>query len=130
MGPGLPKASLTVLLVDDEPAVRAVVAAVLRLDGHTVLEAADPSAGLALGDDRAAPPDLLISDVTLPGFDGPELARRLHEKWPDLPVLLISGYVARALTRCELDSLAADFLQKPFTPAELSAKVRELTASS
>lgn len=65
----------------------------------------------------------------MPGLDGPELTRRLRERGPDLPVLLMSGYTEDMLSRSDLESLGALFLEKPFTPAQLLDGVSSLLGS-
>ena len=95
-----------ILLVEDEPAVRALADRLLTRAGHEVRSAAAPSEALALADGAA--PDLLVSDVMLPEMDGIELHARLED----------------AIARGE------HFLQKPFGPAELLAKVREAAAKA
>jgi two-component system cell cycle sensor histidine kinase/response regulator CckA len=116
----------TILLVEDEDAVRAVVAAVLRRHGYTVLEAATPAAAMRMFDDNASRIDLLVSDVVMPGMNGPALAQRLVGKRPQLCVLLISGY--GEMPRPAGDHHNIDFLRKPFQASALADKVQELLA--
>ncbi|HWP62337.1 MAG TPA: ATP-binding protein [Candidatus Binatia bacterium] len=112
----------TILLVEDEAAVRALVRRILEGDGYAVVEAADGGAAEAAAADLDAPPDLLVSDVVLPGLTGPELARRLRARWPDLRIVFVSGYPA---PEAGLDGAAegAAFLAKPFSPDQLRAAV-------
>lgn len=104
----------TVLVVDDEDLVRGLAAVALRRAGYDVLEAATPSAAL----DVEGEIDLLLTDVVLPEMDAFELARRLVARWPEVRVLYMSGYANAAEE--------GEFIGKPFTPAELVAKVRSL----
>ncbi|HXF96088.1 MAG TPA: PAS domain S-box protein [Gemmatimonadales bacterium] len=119
------RGSETILLVEDEPAVRAPVKELLEDAGFRVLEAADARAALALVE---RDPDLaihvLVTDVVMPGMKGHELAQRFRERRPGALVLFTSGYSPQALAG-ELPPGAA-FLAKPFTPEALARKVREL----
>jgi CheY-like chemotaxis protein len=105
-----------VLLVDDDDAVRRVAARILREAGYTADEAAAPSAAIARASDGV---DLLVTDVILPEMSGRELAARMREMRPDLPVLFVSGH---APGPAEEDPA---LLAKPFTPEVLLARVRE-----
>jgi two-component system cell cycle sensor histidine kinase/response regulator CckA len=108
----------TVLLVDDEESVRRVTAKLLASAGYRVLEAATPSEAIVAATRGV---DLLVTDVLLPEIDGRELAKRLRESSPELPVVFVSGY-APGGPRSTPD-LA--LLAKPFTPDALLARVRE-----
>jgi signal transduction histidine kinase/CheY-like chemotaxis protein len=116
-----------VLLVEDDPQVRAVVLKVLRRAGHTVLDAADGEEALERASDPAQPIDVLLTDVVMPRLGGRELAARIRLTRPDLKVLFISGYVEQGFAPDELDE-ATRFLQKPFTPAALEAELSSLLA--
>ena len=115
--------SETVLVAEDDPAVRALVSLVLRRLGYDILEAADASHAELLAERHAGPIHLLLTDVVMPGAHGPELARRLRSTRPDMRVLLMSGYTDDELV---VDGMlgGADFLAKPFTPTELGLRVR------
>jgi PAS domain S-box-containing protein len=112
-----------ILLVDDDPDVRAVAAAMLREAGHTVIEAGSGGAALERLVDRAAPIDLLIADLAMPGMNGFELARAARQKRPDLPVLFVTGFADMAQAE---DGRRETVLQKPFRADELTAKVAEV----
>jgi hypothetical protein len=115
-------AGATVLVVDDEPAVRAIVARVLEQGGYRVLQAHDGAEALdAVA--RTGPPGLVLTDVIMPGVGGIELVRRLRERWPALPVLFISGYSAASLDGQGVIGSEEDLLQKPFSPDELLRRV-------
>ncbi|HWG38625.1 MAG TPA: PAS domain S-box protein [Terriglobales bacterium] len=119
----------TILLVEDEAAVRELVAEVLRDQGYEVLAAGHPSEALELAAQRREPLDLLISDVVLPDCDGRALLKELQQQQPTLQVLFISGFPDQAIARHgQLDAGLA-FLQKPFTPESLARKVREVLES-
>src|SRR4051812_19594874 len=115
-------AEQTVLLVDDDDAVRRLAAQVLGDEGYLVVEAAGPAEALAICE-RGDVFDLLVTDVSMPGMSGRELAREICVLRPGIPVLFISGYD---------DSLvhggasADPFLAKPFSAAALAHKVKEL----
>jgi PAS domain S-box-containing protein len=112
-----------ILLVDDDPDVRAVVAAMLREAGHTVIEAGSGGAALERLVDRAASIDLLIADLAMPGMNGFELARAARQERPDLPVLFVTGFADMAKAE---DGHRETILQKPFRAEELTAKVAEV----
>jgi CheY-like chemotaxis protein len=118
--------SPAILVVDDEPGVRAVAARMLRDLGYAVIEAGDAAAALSAFDGGARI-DLLVADVVLPGMSGRELARRCVGEHPGLAVLLISGYPSDpAAAAIEAGATAPAFLAKPFTMDALGARVRRL----
>ena len=116
----------TVLLVEDENAVRVLVRRVLDRMGYTVLEAEDGPTALRVMDQRGAPVDLLLTDVIMPGMSGRELADRLLESQPDLKVLFMSGYTDEAISQHGVLADGVSFLEKPFTPDLLLQRVREV----
>ena len=124
----LPRGSETVLLVEDDAGVRHLVCEVLKSQGYRVLDAADPEEALRLAETHEGTIDLLISDVVLPGESGPRMASRLRALRPGLAVLFVSGYTDEAVQRHGVLAASSLFLQKPFTPADLAAKVREALA--
>ena len=118
----------TILLVEDEAAVRAVTRELLVRNGYTVLEAADGPAALALVNGAEGPShiDLLLTDVIMPGMSGRELAEQMIARSRGLRVLYISGYTDDAVVRHGVSDSAMFFLQKPFTLSALAKKVREV----
>ena len=116
----------TVLLVEDDAAVRDLVADVLRRRGYRVLEAVDGAAAAALAGRHAGVLHLLVTDVVMPGMGGQDLARALLEAHPGLRVLLISGYSGERARDAVPPGRHVAFLQKPFSPGALARKVREL----
>ena len=127
--PSLPAAAArTVLLVEDDDVVRAVVAEMLVELGYVVREAGGSEEALELAGDRDGM-DILLTDVVMPGLGGPELAAKLCEIRPALRVLYMSGYTARPTANAEETLCAgASFLQKPFTFELLRHKLDTLAA--
>ena len=116
----------TVLLVEDEPAVRIMTSRALQEFGYGVIEASGGHQALGVLERKDTRFDLLITDVILPGMDGPELARRAAELTPNLPVLFISGYTDDEIVRRGLLQAGQPFLQKPFTPEALAMQLTRL----
>jgi two-component system, cell cycle sensor histidine kinase and response regulator CckA len=115
----------TILLVEDELAVRRLASKLLRQQGYTVLEAANGLEALRLASDQKQPIHLLLTDVVMPGMSGPELALHLGQEQPDMKVIYMSGYADEALGNHGILAEGMDFLQKPFTPHDLTVRVRE-----
>jgi two-component system, cell cycle sensor histidine kinase and response regulator CckA len=116
--------SMTILAVDDEPTLRMLVEAVLRDHGYSVLTAGSGAQALALFREHHEKIDLLLSDIVMPGMDGPSLAAELQMSCPDLKVLLMSGY-------CDPDQLSYgyEFIPKPFALTDMLAKIEALLHS-
>jgi signal transduction histidine kinase/CheY-like chemotaxis protein len=112
----------TVLVVEDEDAVRALAVASLERHGYRVLAAASGEEALRVAQDFRDPIDLLLTDVVMPGMKGPDLAKRLKTVRPATRVLLISGYAADVVTSADLKDTT--LLSKPFSPAVLTRAVR------
>jgi CheY-like chemotaxis protein len=123
-----PTTRATILVVEDEPAVRQIVAATLRSD-YEVLVAPSGEEALAIADTLAAPPDLLLTDAIMPGLSGVDTAARLVEKWPTLRVLFMSGFSDEHLS-ISRSTHPAGVIQKPFAPRDLKARVRDALAST
>ena len=117
--------SETVLLVEDEAAVRNLVKAVLERKGYAVLAASDGAAALALVDGHAGAIHLLLTDVVMPGMNGRDLAARVKAKRPAIKVVFMSGYPADAPADFGMEGGPA-FLSKPFNERALSMKLREV----
>ncbi|HYU49759.1 MAG TPA: PAS domain S-box protein [Candidatus Limnocylindria bacterium] len=120
----LPSASGTILLVEDEPIVRALIRVVLERTGYTILEAPDGPAALAIADEHPQI-DLLLADVVMPGMTGLELARRVAGKLRGLPIVLMSGYAEEGLPPSAAADNEMGFVAKPFTTESLEGAVRE-----
>ena len=118
----------TVLVVDDDPTVREVVATYLRRDGLEVLEAADGPA--ALEADAASTPDLVVLDLMLPGLDGLEVFRRLRARRGGVPVVMLTARGDEADRVLGLEVGADDYVAKPFSPRELVLRVQALLRRS
>jgi two-component system cell cycle sensor histidine kinase/response regulator CckA len=116
----------TILLVEDEPAVRQMASRALQEHGYLVLEAGSGPEALELVQRSAAVLDLLVSDVVMPGLDGAALARDVVRLMPDVPVLYISGYTDDEIVRRGLLESGVPFLAKPFTPDDIIQRVGEL----
>ena len=120
-----PRGSETVLLVEDDEAVRALARKMLAAHGYTVLAAASGAEALKLAADHTGPIHLLVTDVVLPGMSGRELATRFQSVRPGLKVLYTSGYTDDAVVHHGVLDPGIAFLQKPFTSGTLARKVRE-----
>jgi PAS domain S-box-containing protein len=119
-----PHGQETLLIVEDETAVRNLVASALRNEGYELLLAASAEDALAIVDRRDRPIDLLLTDAIMPGRSGVELAAALTARTPALPVIIMSGYTDEALS-LEDTGAVVECLQKPFTPAELRRRIRD-----
>ena len=115
-------AGAMVLVVDDEPGVREIAVRSLEASGCRVLEASDGGGALDLVG-RHGPPDLVLTDLMMTGMDGAELARRLRERWPRLPVLFMSGYSENHLRQAGALDGGAGVLEKPFRPENLVSSI-------
>jgi PAS domain S-box-containing protein len=115
----------TILLVEDEVAIRELVRKVLGSYGYNVLEAADPDDAIGIARRHAGPVHLLLSDIAMPRMSGPDLAQRLVPMRPEMRVLYMSGFGGRLSLGLGTVSPAVSVLLKPFTPGRLAARVRE-----
>lgn len=115
-----------VLVVEDEPAVRALARRVLEEGGFTVLEAAGAPEAIAVAESADSSIHLLLTDVVLPTTSGPKLAQELRERRPEMKVLLMSGYTDAAIAWSGVLEEGWGFLAKPFTAAALTQKVRSV----
>jgi len=117
----------TILLVEDEDAVRTFAARALRNKGYIVLEASSGEGALSLAAEQTQPIDVLVSDVVMPAMDGPTLARRILAERPDIKIILISGYAEDAFRRGGKDlEFKFTFLPKPFSLSQLAARVKDV----
>lgn len=119
-----------ILLVEDDDAVRGLLQHILGREGFTVLTAGDGPSALALAQTHSGKIDLLLTDISMPRMNGRELADRIHAERPDLPVLFMSGYADSGTIPLDQDHTHEALLLKPFRPAELAVRVREMIANS
>ena len=124
--PGVaPRGSETILLVEDEPAVRRLARTVLERYGYRVIEAESGPAALAAWEAVGPTVDLLLVDLVMPGgMSGRDLAIVLTDRRPDLRVRYATGYSHEVVTRRFNFTVGRDFLQKPYGPKDLAAAVR------
>ena len=116
----------TVLLVEDEEAVRSLVRVALQSNGYNVVEAKDAEHGISLLEEFREPIHMLLTDVVMPQMSGKDLAGRLGSLHPETKVLYMSGYTDTAIVRHGVLEASASFIQKPFAPKALLKKVREV----
>jgi CheY-like chemotaxis protein len=123
------KGSETVLLVEDDEGVRVLTSMILSANGYQVLLAQDAAAAERLSEKHAGAIHLLLTDIIIPGTSGRELAKRITKQHPDTRVLYMSGYTDNVLAQGGILEPGVAFLQKPFTPAALVQKVRDVLDS-
>lgn len=116
----------TVLIVEDEDAVRELTHEFLDTRGYNVLQARNGAEALQMAVAHSDPIDLVVSDVIMPGMSGPELAQKLSLFHPEIKVLYVSGYTADAVPQGILNNTRAPFLSKPFSRDALLQNVREI----
>src|SRR5664279_1277424 len=119
----------TILLVEDEAAVREVTREALEMGGYRVLEASGPEEASQIVSNRATEIDMLLTDVVMPGISGTELARQLSESRPNLVTVFMSGYAEREVLRAETRRVMRHHIQKPFTIEGLLSRVAEALAA-
>jgi PAS domain S-box-containing protein len=125
----VPQGTETVLLVEDEEQVRAILKHILEDQGYCVLSASNGEEALTISQDLGREIELMITDVVMPQMSGRELAERVLELRPMLPVLFMSGYTDDAIVRHGLLDQKLNFIQKPFDSAGVARKVREVLDS-
>ena len=115
----------TVLVVDDDDAVRAVASKVLRRAGYDVIEAHGAGEALRIAQERAGALDLLLTDVVMPGLNGRELSERIREQYPRVRVLFMSAYTEDEVILQGVQVAEVDFLAKPFNLESLTRSVQQ-----
>ncbi len=116
----------TILVVEDEPAVRELVSEILEMEGLTVLVAGNAEQAFQVSSEYDGTIDLLLSDVVLPGPDGPEIAEELQRRRPGLPVLFMSGYAGDVIDHRGTLDRDGPLLEKPFTAKELTSRIADI----
>lgn len=116
----------TILLVEDEEVVRLMLVEVLTLQGYAVLEAGQGARALALAESAAQPVDLLVTDMSMPGMTGWDLAKTLRTAQPGLPVLFISGHNDHETARWGKMDPPVEHLFKPFSLEAFLCKARQM----
>jgi CheY-like chemotaxis protein len=124
--PLTPKGHETLLLVEDDEAVRVMARHILQSYGYNVLEAAGGPQAIQLAESHQGPIDLLVTDVVMPHMSGRKLAEQLASLQPRIKVLFLSGYTDDSVIQHGVLQAGFAFLQKPFTSASLSSKVRDV----
>ena len=117
------QAKQTILVVEDEEMVRGLICEVLRREGYRVLACGDAAEGIEASRRYGPGIDLLLTDVVMPGMNGPEMASRIQETLPQLRVVFMSGYSEQALARSAQVDASFEYLQKPFTLKGLTQKL-------
>ena len=119
----------TILLVEDEPAVREVTREALELGGYRVLEARGPDEATRIAADRSTTIDLLLTDVVMPGMNGPELAHQVCKSRPGLVTVFMTGDANSEMLRTATGEISGNYIQKPFTVDGLLSQVAEALAA-
>lgn len=119
----------TVLIAEDDEPVRAFVRRALEIDGHVVTEARDGAEALEILEERKGAFDLLLTDIRMPLMDGIALALAAAPQFPALVILLMTGYADQRERAHGLEALVHDVVTKPFTLADIRAKVTEALAA-
>jgi PAS domain S-box-containing protein len=117
-----------VLVVEDEEQVREIVVRVLGEAGFRTLQARNGEEGIEVAVAEGGSLDLVVSDVVMPRLKGPEMMARLHQLYPELRVLYVSGYAGGSIAPSDLTDPRVEFMDKPFRPPELLRRVRALLA--
>ena len=123
-----PPGGFTVLVVDDEEAVRRLACRMLTWTGYQALEASHGREAIATIEQHAGGVHLVLTDIKMPGMNGRELGRHVEQRWPGKPILYMSGFASEVFEGGLLEP-GAPFLSKPFTQEDLAQKVRGLLGS-
>ena len=118
----------TILLVEDEPAVREVTREALEIGGYRVLEADSPEEATQIAEEPSTQIDLLLTDVVMPGMSGPDLARQVGKLRPGLVTVFMSGYAECEVLRAAAHGTFRAHIQKPFTVSVLLSRVADALA--
>jgi two-component system cell cycle sensor histidine kinase/response regulator CckA len=120
-----PPGGYTILVVDDEEAVRRLASRMITWMGNQTLEARNAREALATIEEHVGPIHLILTDIKMPGMTGRELGRIIEKRWPGKPILYMSGFASEVF-RDGLLEAGSPFLAKPFTQDDLAAKVRAM----
>jgi CheY-like chemotaxis protein len=118
----------TVLLVEDDQAIRKMTRRMLENLSYQVTEAGSPGEAMRLADERAGGIDLLITDVVMPEMNGRDLADLLHARYPDLKIVFMSGYTANVIAHRGVLDQGVNFIQKPFSQKDLAVMAGRVLA--
>jgi two-component system, cell cycle sensor histidine kinase and response regulator CckA len=116
----------TILVVEDDPRVRAVTVRALRAAGHRVLVAGSGAEALGIAEGNCGALHMVVTDVVMPGMSGRAVIDALRVRRPGLPALFVSGYPQEVIARRGVLDSGIEFLPKPFTPSALVARVRSI----
>jgi len=130
LAPKTTRSSETILLVEDEAIVRELTVQILEADGYRVLEAMNGAEALQIAGEHRAPIHLLLTDVTMPGVSGQELASQLRRRHPDMRALFMSGYDNKQVDGEDIANGTITFLPKPFSTENLRHQVRQVLDGS
>ena len=123
----MPRGTETLLVVEDEPSVRHLARSVLEAQGYEVLSASNGQDALHVArEHKGSPIRLVVTDVIMPLMGGKVMAEWLKTTYPDLKILFTSGYTDDAIAHHGVLEPGVEFLPKPYTPATLARKVREM----
>ncbi|GLQ11698.1 response regulator [Devosia yakushimensis] len=117
-----------ILVAEDDPSVRAFVVSALSMKGHEVVAAEDGGLGAEIADEEEGRFDLLLSDIKMPIMDGIALALHVGAKYPEVTIVLMTGFADQRERAHGLDALIYDVITKPFTLADLLVKVDDAIA--
>jgi two-component system, cell cycle sensor histidine kinase and response regulator CckA len=116
---------VTVLLVEDEESLRELIREILQASGYEVLEAEDPMKAIETVERHEGAIHLLLTDILMPGMNGPVLAQRVRDRRPDIRVVYMSGHTEDSVAQSGLVEPGALLISKPFTQESLARKLRE-----
>ena len=119
-----------ILVAEDDSSVRAFVVSALRMKGHEVIEAEDGGLGAEIADEEGGRFDLMLSDIKMPIMDGIALALHVAAKYPDVTIVLMTGFADQRERAHGLEALIYDVITKPFTLADLLQKVEDALAGA